>query len=114
MNTISGPTIGFLPMELEEKIMIISKRHDVKFEETLGILNSLVDAKVTMDDLEVTPSKSASAYQNKLERKTKQIWIKVKDKYKGGLIGNRYYSPLREIIIFKILKEYKPFRKLQK
>jgi hypothetical protein len=107
-------TIGFIPMELEERIMIISKRHNVKFKETLGILNALVDTKITMEDLEVTPSKSGSAYQNKLERKTKEIWIKAKPKYKGALLGNMYYSSLRDIIIFKMLKDYKPFRKFQK
>ena len=25
-------TIGFIPMELEQKIMIISKRHNIKFK----------------------------------------------------------------------------------
>jgi len=107
-------TIGFIPMELEEKIMIISKRHNIKFKDALGILNALVDAKITMKDLEVTPSKSGSAYQNKLERKTKEIWIKAIPKYTGGLLGNMYFSTLRDIIVFKILKEYKPFRTLQK
>lgn len=107
-------TIGFLPMELEEKIMILSKRHNVKFKDTLGILNALVDAKITMSDLELTPSKSGSAYQNKLERKTKEIWIKAKPKYKGTLLGNMYYSSLRDIIVFKVLADYKPYRKFQK
>ena len=106
--------IGFIPMELEERIMILSKRHNVKFKDTLGILNALVDAKITMEDLETTPSKSGSAYQNKLERKTKEIWIKAKPKYKGTLLGNMYYSTLRDIIVFKLLKDYKPFRKFQK
>ncbi len=107
-------TIGFIPMELEQKIMIISKRHNIKFKDALGILNALVDSKITMEDLETTPSKSGSAYQNKLERKTKEIWVKAQPKYKGTLLGNMYYSTLRDIIIFKILKEYKPFRKYQK
>jgi hypothetical protein len=107
-------TIGFIPTELEERIMIISKRHDVKFKDTLGILNALVDAKISIKDLEITPSKSGSAYQNKLERKTKEIWIKAKPKYKGTLLGNMYYSSLRDIIVFQMLKDYKPFRKFQK
>lgn len=107
-------TIGFIPMELEEKIMILSKKHNVKFKDTLGILNALVDAKITMKDLEITPSKSGSAYQNKLERKTKEIWAKAHPKYTGTLLGNKYYSILRDIIVFNILKEYKPFRKYQK
>lgn len=106
--------IGFIPMELEERIMIISKRHNIKFKDTLGILNALVDAKIKMEDLEITPSKSGFAFQNKLERKTKEIWIKAKPKYKGSLLGNMYFSTLRDIIIFKILKDYKPFRKYQK
>ena len=101
--------IGFIPTELEERIMILSKRHNVKFNDTLGILNALIDAKITMKDLEVTPSKSGSAYQNKLERKTKEIWIKAKPKYKGTLQGNMYYSSLRDIIVFQMLKDYKQF-----
>lgn len=106
-------TIGFIPMELEERIMILSKRHNIRFRDTLGIFNALVDAEITMDDLEVTPSKSGSAYQNKLDRKTKEIWIKSKPKYKGTLLGNMYYSTLKDIIVFKLLKDYKPFRKYQ-
>ena len=106
-------TIGFIPMELEEGIMILSKRHNIKFKDVLGILNALVDAEITMEDLKTTPSKSGSAYQNKLERKTKEIWIKASPKYKGTLLGNMYYSTLRDIIIFNMLKEYKPYRKYQ-
>ena len=107
-------TIGFIPMELEEKIMSIAKFNYVKFNDVLSLLNALVDSKVTMQDLEVTPSKSGTAYQNKLDKKTKDIWKVIEKKYKGNLIGNGYYSSLKQIIVFKILKEYKPFRKFQK
>ena len=73
-------TIGFIPMELEEGIMIISKRHNIKFKDVLGILNALVDAEITMEDLKTTPSKSGSAYQNKLERKTLDLEIELYNK----------------------------------
>jgi hypothetical protein len=105
--------IGFIPMELEETIMIISKRHNLKFKDTLAILNALVDAKITTSELELTKSKSGLAYQNKLNRKTLEIWNKAKPKYKGALLGNMYYSSLKNIIELKILNDYEPFRKYQ-
>jgi hypothetical protein len=45
---------------------------------------------------------------------TKEIWIKASPKYKGLLLGNMYYSTLKDIIIFGILKKYIPYRKYQK
>lgn len=105
--------IGFIPMELEETIMLLSKKHNVKFKDTLAILNALVDAKITTSDLELTKSKSGSAYQNKLDRKTREIWNEAEPKYKGTMLGNKYYSSLKDIIAFKILKDYEPFRKYQ-
>jgi len=106
-------TIGFIPMELEETIMILSKRHNIKFKDTLGILNALFDAEIKDEDFKVTKSKSGRAFQNKLEKKTKEIWSIAEPKYKGTLLGNMYYSSLRDIIIFNILKDYRPFRKFQ-
>ena len=80
----------------------IEQKHNVKFKDTLAILNALVDAKITTSELELTKSKSGSAYQNKLDRKTREIWNKAKPKYKGALLGNMYYSSLRDIIELKI------------
>ena len=106
-------SVGFLPMDTEESIMIISKRNNIPFKEVIGILNALVDSEISSNDLEVK-AKSGIAYQNKLAKKTKQIWNKAKSKYKGNLEGNLYYSSLRDIIQTGLLKQYKPYRKLQK
>ena len=94
--------------------MIISKRHNISFKDTLSILNALVDAKISSNDLKITPSKSGFAVQNKLQKKTIEIWKKAEPKYKGNLKGNGYYSPLRDIIVRDLLNKYKPFRKYQK
>jgi|LakMenE01Jun11ns_1017448.scaffolds.fasta_scaffold9636670_1 hypothetical protein len=106
--------VGFLPMDLEESILIIAKRHNRNIKDIIGILNALTDSKITDKDLELTPSKSSRALQDKLDKKTKEIWSKSEGKYQGNLIGNSYYSPLKDIIIFKILKRYRPYRKFAK
>jgi len=52
--------------------------------------------------------------QNKLDKKTLEIWKKAEPKFKGTLKGNMYYSALREIIMKDLLRKYRPFRKYQK
>ena len=113
LGGLSG-TIGFLPMVLEEDLVIVSKRHDINLKDTIDILNALVDAKISDKDLQIAPTKSGFAYQNKLDKKTLEIWKKAEPKFKGTLKGNMYYSALREIIMKDLLRKYRPFRKYQK
>ena len=104
--------IGFIPINIEENIMLLSKKHNVLFKEVINIMNAMIDSNITKNDLSVKRIKSD--FEDVIDQKTKAIWNKILPKYTGQLIGNRYYSPLREIILSMLVFEYKPFRKYQK
>jgi hypothetical protein len=114
-----GGGIGFIPMDLEEKLMLTAKWGGTDIKGVIGILNAMIDSEVTDQDLVPKPTKSGSAYEKALAKKTQEIWAKIKPKYKGDFEGNMYYSTILRLVERsgtddEILKRYKPFRKFQK
>jgi len=113
-----GGGIGFIPMDLEEKLRITAKWGGTNIKGVIGILNAMIDSGLTDQDLQPKPTKSGSAYQNAVARKTKEIWAKIEPNYKGDFKGNMYYSTIRHLVersetSDNILKRFKPFRKYQ-
>jgi hypothetical protein len=116
-----GGGIGFIPMDLHEELTHIAKFGGVKSEkDVIGILNAIVDSGLTDNDLETKPTRTATQYELVLDKKTEEVWAKVKGNYEGDLKGNQYFSSLYEIIKrnnsndAKLIERYKPFRKLSK
>lgn len=115
-----GGGIGYIPMEVEEKLALLSKWGGVNISELIGILNAMIDSDVTDNDLQINPTKNTRFQKEKaIEKKIKEIWEKIEPQYKGDLKGYRYYSSLKELIgrnwIYEnLLKDFKPFRKYQK
>jgi hypothetical protein len=116
-----GGGIGFIPMDLHEELTHIAKFGGVKSEkDVIGILNAIVDSGLTDNDLETKPTRTGTQYELVLDKKTEEVWVKVKGNYKGDLKGNQYFSSLYEIIKrnnsndAKLIERYKPFRKLSK
>lgn len=116
----NGGGIGFLPMELEEKINIIARWSMSSMREVIEYLNAMIDSGVTDEDLQPKPTKRTSfQVERAIDQKTKEIWKRIEPNYKGSLTGNRYYSLIRKMVETTtysptFLAQYKPFRKLQK
>lgn len=113
--------IGFLPMDIEYQLVIISNRNRIELTETINILNALVDSEISIDMLKTSKTNSGFNFQKKLDKKVNEIWDLIEPFYNGQLIGNQYYSTLRNIIEYSIINhdiplliKYKPFRKYQK
>jgi len=117
---LSDNEIGFIPMDLEEKFVLLSKWGGINVKELIGILNAMIDTGITDNDLIIKPLKNTSFQREKaIEKKIKEIWQEIEPQYKGDLKGYRYYSTLKELIgrnwIYQnLLKQFKPFRKFQK
>lgn len=115
----NGGGIGFIPMDLEESLRITAKWGGTNIKGVIGILNAMIDSGLTDEDLKPKPTKSGIAHQNAIEKKSKEIWTKIKPKYKGDLEGNMPYSTIRRLVdransSDDILKRFKPYRKNQK
>jgi uncharacterized protein (UPF0254 family) len=113
-------TIGFIPMDLEEKLALLSKWGGTNIKGVIGYLNAMIDSGVTDNDLVINPTKNTRFQRERaVEKKLKEIWAKIEPQYKGNLKGNMYYSTLKELIernwIYEnLLQKFKPFRKYQK
>ena len=116
----NGGGIGFLPMEVEQKINIIARWGMSSMREVIEYLNAMIDSGVTDEDLQPKPTKRTSfQVERAIDQKTKEIWKRIEPNYKGSLTGNRYYSIIRKMVETTnysptFLAQYKPFRKLQK
>jgi beta-mannanase len=112
-------TIGFIPMDLEEDLRIAGKWGGANIKEIIGFLSAMVDSKLTDKDLITPPTKTGTQYEKQKDKKTKEIWKIIEPKYKGTLVGNRYYSIVSHLVDGQtrfnknILKRYKPYRKNQ-
>lgn len=115
-----GGSIGFIPMDLEEDLMIISKWGGTNINGVIGFLNAMIDSGLTDSDLLINPSKNTRFQIEKAkEKKIQEIWNIIEPNYKGDLKGNMYYSTIKELVQRAnrgdyILKRFKPFRKYQK
>ena len=115
-----GGSIGFIPMDLEEKLALLSKWGGTNIRGVLGLLNAMIDTGVVDEDLVIKPTKNTRFQREKaIEKKIQEIWEKIQPRYNQELKGNMYYSTLKELIgrnfIYKdILQRFKPFRKYQK
>ncbi len=120
-----GGSIGFIPMDLENDLAIISRRGGLgSVRDVIGILNAMIDSGLTDEDLKTPPTKTGHQYQKALDLKAREILDKIEgnigEEYKDGLGGNMPYSAIRLMIENKtsmnknLLKEFKPFRKYQK
>ena len=113
-------TIGFIPMDLEQKLALLSKWGGTNIKGVIGYLNAMIDSGVTDNNLVINPTKNTRFQREKaVEKKIKEIWEKIEPQYKGNLKGNMYYSTLKELIernwIYEnLLQKFKPFRKYQK
>jgi hypothetical protein len=121
MNNGGGvDTIGFIPMDIEEKLALLSKWGGTNIKGVIGYLNAMIDSGVTDNDLVINPTKNTSFQRERaIEKKIKEIWEKIEPQYKGGQKGNMYYGTLKELIernyIYEnLLQKFKPFRKNQK
>jgi hypothetical protein len=106
-------------MDLEETLRITAKWGGTDIKGVIGILNAMIDSGLTDEDLKPRPTKSGTAHQNAIEKKTNEIWAKIEPKYKGDLKGNMPYSTIRRLVdransSDDVLKRFKPFRKNQK
>jgi hypothetical protein len=118
-GAMTNDGIGFIPMDLEQKLMITAKWGGTDIKGVIGILNAMIDSNITDEDLLPKPTKSGSAFEKAVAKKTQEIWAKIEPNYKGNFIGNKYYGTIRELVersttSDEILKRYKPFRKYQK
>jgi hypothetical protein len=114
-----GGGIGFIPMDLEETLRITAKWGGTNIKGVIGILNAMIDSGLTDEDLKPKPTKSGTAHQNAIEKKTNEIWVEIEPQYKGDLKGNMPYSTIRRLVdransSDDVLKRFKPFRKNQK
>jgi len=118
-NMEQGGGIGFIPMDLEETLRITAKWGGTDIKGVIGILNAMIDSGLTDEDLKPRPTKSGTAHQNAIEKKTNELWAKIEPQYKGDLKGNMPYGTVRRLVdransSDDILKRFKPFRKNQK
>ena len=118
-GAMTNDGIGFIPMDLEQKLMITAKWGGTDIKGVIGILNAMIDSNITDEDLLPKPTKSGSAFEKAVAKKTQEIWAKIEPNYKGNFIGNKYYGTIRKLVersttSDEILKRYKPFRKYQK
>ena len=117
---LNGGSIGFIPMDLEEKLAITAKWGGTNIKGVIGFLNAMIDSGVTDEDLIAKPTKNTRFQRERAEeKKIQEIWNRIEPNYKGGLKGNMYYSTIKRLVQRasagdNILKEYKPFRKYQK
>lgn len=116
-----GGSIGFIPMELENDLSIISKRGGLdSISDVIGILNAMIDSELTDEDLITPKTKTGSQYEKQRDLKTKEIWSKIESNYNGNLKGNQYYSAVNLMVYNKnsmnenLLEKFKPYRKNQK
>ncbi len=115
----NGGGVGFIPMALEQDLSYTAKWGGTDIKGVIGILNAMIDSGLTDEDLKPKPTKSGTAHQNAIEKKTNEIWSKIEPNYKGGLKGNMPYGIVRRLVDRAnypddILKRFKPFRKNQK
>ena len=117
-----GGDIGFIPMELEEKLALLSKWGGTNVRGVIGLLNAMIDSGITDEDLKYTLLKKETRLRREkaIEMKIDEIWTKIQPKYNQELKGNMYYSTLKELITRSggtyqnLLQKFKPFRKYQK
>jgi hypothetical protein len=115
-----GGGIGFIPMDLEEKLAITARWGGTNIKGVIGFLNAMIDSDLTDEDLKPNPTKNTRfQIERAEEKKIQEIWKKIKPKYTGGLEGNWYYSTIKRLVQRSrtddnILKQFKPFRKYQK
>jgi hypothetical protein len=115
-----GGEIGFIPMDLEEKIALLAKWGGTNLRGVIGLLNAMIDTGITDEDLKYTAKKETRFQREKaVEKKIDEIWSRIQPNYNQELKGNMYYSTLNELIsrngIYEnLLKKFKPFRKYQK
>lgn len=116
----NGGGVGFIPIDVEEKLALLAKWGGLTIREVIEYLNAMTDANITDADLQITPTKNTLFQRDKaVEKKIAEIWAKVEPKYKGELEGYSYYSMFKELILRNfiyegLLKRFKPFRKNQK
>jgi hypothetical protein len=115
----NGGGIGFIPMDLEETLRITAKWGGTDIKGVIGILNAMIDSGFTDEDLKPAPTKTGFAHQKAIDKKTEEIWAKIKPNYKGDLQGNMYWSTIHRLVDRansrdEILKRFKPYRHYQK
>jgi hypothetical protein len=112
--------MGFMPMDLEDDLRIVAKWGGTNIVGVIGFLSALIDSKITDNDLKIPPTKTGAQFEKAIDKKTKEIWHKSEQNYKGTLVGNMYYATISHLVEGQsrfnknILKRYKPFRKYQK
>ena len=116
-----GGAIGFIPIDLEEKIVLLSRWGGTDARGVIGLLNGMVDSGITDEDLVYTLTQKETRLRREkaIEKKIDEIWNKIQPNYNQELKGNMYYSTLKELIsrnyiYANILKNFKPYRKYQK
>jgi hypothetical protein len=109
-------SIGFLPMDLEEELIRVSKWGNISIRETINILNAIVDSGLTTEEIKPILPKSTMRHMQIRDNKTKEVWSKIEKYYKGNLKGNQYFQVLHDLISKKpkLIDEFRPFRKMQK
>jgi hypothetical protein len=117
----NGGGVGFIPMELEEKLALLSKWGGTNIRGVIGLLNAMIDTGITDEDLKYVVAKKETRLRREkaIEIKIDEIWRRIQPKYNQELKGNMYYSTLKELIsrnyIYEnLLQKFKPFRKNQK
>jgi hypothetical protein len=114
-----GGAIGFVPFDVEEKLVLLSKWGGIDVKGVIGLLNAMIDTQLTDNDLVPNPTKNTRFQREKaIENKVQQIWKEIQPNYKGNLKGNQYYSTIKELVsrnyIYEnLLQRFKPFRKYQ-
>jgi hypothetical protein len=109
-------SIGFIPMDLEQDLVYISKWGNISIKETINILNAIVDSGLTTEEIKPILPKSTMRWMQIRDGKTKEVWNKIEKYYKGNLIGNQYFQALHDLISKKpkLIDQFRPFRKMQK
>lgn len=109
-------SIGFIPMDLEQELVYISKWGNISIKETINILNAIVDSGLTTEEIKPILPKSTMRWMQIRDKKTKEVWNKIEKYYKGNLIGNKYFQALHDLISKKpkLIDQFRPFRKFQK
>jgi hypothetical protein len=115
----NGGGIGFIPMALEQDLSYVAKWGGTDIKGVIGILNAMIDSGMTDEDLKPAPTKTGFAHQKAIDKKTEEIWNKIKSNYKGNLEGNMYWSTIHRLVDRantpdEILKRFKPYRQYQK
>lgn len=116
-----GGEIGFIPMKLEEKIVLLSRWGGTNARGVIGLLNAMIDSGISDEDLKYTLTQKETRLRREraIEKKINEIWNRIQPNYNQELKGNMYYSTLHELIsrnrIYpNLLKNFKPYRKYQK